>query len=501
MSKTTAKPRPAPIKRPENAVVTVSSQFNRQAAMALGVLLIAFVALQCFLPLKTAIQVGADEGFELAKATLCLKGFHLYTDVWNDQPPLHTFLTTQILKHVSASILGPRLVTTAFTLLLLASVFLIGLRVNGLMVATVTTAFLIASPGFLTLGSSCMLEIPALGPAVAALCLLLWGGRRAWAVPLAGMVFGVSLETKLITLILLPLVALILWSEYRDYINVLRLLLLFGFGLVLSFVALDLLIERGAFLLHLQQTWVSHFAPAKSFEYGSADDHPFDWIILLRNWDTTLPAIAGVVFLLRQPRKSLLPLAWLGLMLVIFTIHRPWWSYYYVHLAIPLCWCAAIGIAAVRQQTNSSKSRVWAALFAFFVYWAPLWMGARVYLQVVAIRNSPQTYTSPVLTEIQRFKPFTSWMYADERIYSFHAGIPLPPSLGVVMLKRLWSGEMTNERINAEMTAYKPGLILLANDTRVVPFKELMDAEYRLVYQDGDQRLYALKEIARKAKY
>ena len=92
-------------------------------------------------------------------------------------------------------------------------------------------------------------------------------------------------------------------------------------------------------------------------------------------------------------------------------------------------------------------------------------------------------------------------MYADQPIYSFHAGIPLPPTLGVVMLKRLWSGEMTNDRINAEMVAYKPGLILLANDTRVVPFKDLMDAEYRLVYQDGDQRLYALKEIARKARY
>ena len=53
-------------------------------------LLSLFAFLQCWLPLNTAIQIGADEGFELAKATLCLKGFKLYSDVWNDQPPLHT---------------------------------------------------------------------------------------------------------------------------------------------------------------------------------------------------------------------------------------------------------------------------------------------------------------------------------------------------------------------------------------------------------------------------
>ena len=154
------------------------------------------------------------------------------------------------------------LVTTAFTLLLLALVFLIGLRLKGLMVATVMTAFLIASPGFLTLGSSFMLEIPALGPAVAAVCVLLWGGKQRWMVILAGALFGFSLEIKLVTVILLPLVALVLWWEHPH----IKGWLLFGFGLVFSFIALDVLIERGAFLLHCSKPLVSHFAPAKSFD-------------------------------------------------------------------------------------------------------------------------------------------------------------------------------------------------------------------------------------------
>src|ERR1019366_5042547 len=72
----------------------------RQAAIWLGMFLFLFAAIQSLLPLGTAIQIGADEGFELAKVTLCAHGYKLYTQIWNDQPPLHTFLITQIVKHV-----------------------------------------------------------------------------------------------------------------------------------------------------------------------------------------------------------------------------------------------------------------------------------------------------------------------------------------------------------------------------------------------------------------
>src|SRR5437016_2060955 len=143
-----------------------------QPVVVLALVLAGFVLLQFLLPLRTVIQIGADEGFELAKATLWLNGHRLCTDVWNDQPTLHTFLVTQVLKHLSASILGPRVVSSVFTAILLASIFFTSLRVSGLLVATLTAGLLIASPGFVELSSSCMLEIPALAPAVAALSVL-----------------------------------------------------------------------------------------------------------------------------------------------------------------------------------------------------------------------------------------------------------------------------------------------------------------------------------------
>ena len=76
----------------------------------------------------------------------------------------------------------------------------------------------------------------------------------------------------------------------------------------------------------------------------------------------------------------------------------------------------------------------------------------------------------------------------------------MPPPLAVLMLKLMWSGEMTNARIAEEMERYKPGVILLKNDTRQMPFQDLLHSEYRLVYEDAEHRLYALKSIIRKGR-
>src|ERR1051325_4812832 len=67
-------------------------RFSYPPAIVLALLLTGFVLLQLLLPLRTAIQIGGDEVFELAKATVFLNGYKPYTEVWNGQPPLHTFL-------------------------------------------------------------------------------------------------------------------------------------------------------------------------------------------------------------------------------------------------------------------------------------------------------------------------------------------------------------------------------------------------------------------------
>jgi hypothetical protein len=523
-------------------------------ALAAAILLSTFCLIQSRVPMRSAVQIGADEGFEVAKATLCLHGHKLYSEVWNDQPPLHTFLITNVFKHVTRSILGARLLTTAFATALLACILIIVWRASGLFVGALATALLIASPGFVELSSSCMLEIPALATAVAGLCTLFVVRPSKWHVAefLSGAFFGIAALMKLVPVYLLPLAALIVWLRQLENekpasfgvplsvgprhpkaalsrsgwhltlsaaLNSLRgllvPLLVMGGTIVATFVLVDWLIERGAYLAHFQQSWSSHFGGVKSFEHGSPADYGFDWSIPLKNWDMTVPAVLGICILtarLLKGRTAILPLSWLGLVLVIFPNHKPWWSYYYVHIAIPLCWCAAVGIEFIwasfvqkrlrrkaQGRPKTSQPSSWAyGTVAVFAICAAAWMGSRVLLQVESVRNAPQLHAAIVLKEIEPLKPFSRWMYADQLVYSFHANLPMPPPLAVVPLKRLWAGDMTNERLTAEMARFKPEIILLRNDIREGPFQELLENEYRLVYQDESQRLYAERATIRR---
>ena len=511
----------------------VLRQISPSPVFVLGLLLTGFLGLQSLLPLGTAIKIGADEDFEYAKATLWLKGYHFYTEVWNDQPLLHTFWITQVLKLVSPSVLGPRLVTSAFTLLLLASTFFLTRRVHGSGVAALTTALLIGSPGFLELASSCMVEIPSLAPVLAALAVLVVGpkSRYGFTEIVAGVLFAAALQSKFIGVIYLPLILLVLWLRQRPEApsaiiaglpvlgqpsgpsakltipagirGMIRPLCAFATAMLAGFVAIHFWIGEGGFWLQVQQSWASHFAGVRSFEYGSPQDRPFDWSILLKNWDATVPALVGIVFLLRQSRRApwaLLPLTWTALTLVVFGRHTPWWSYYYVHNAIPLCWCAAIGWASVSQHLSRRRAWGWIALFAVFAVGATAWMGARTYLQVRSMRELPRLHSALVLREIERYRPFTQFLYTEEPVYSFHAGIPMPPRLAVVALKRFWSGDLTNTRLVEELQRVRPGMLLLTNDTRERPFQDWMQAEYRLVYEDTRHRLYALRSVIDQAE-
>jgi 4-amino-4-deoxy-L-arabinose transferase-like glycosyltransferase len=205
--------------RKSSAAMTQMKREPRAVPMGIAVILLAaFFVLQSRVPLRTAIQIGADEGFDLAKATLCLHGHRLYSEVWNDQPPLHTWLVTQVLKHVTPGIAGPRLVTVAFAAILVVGVFVIVCRASGLLTGALTGALVIASPGFLELSSSCMLEIPALATALAGLGVLVVLPRTRWygAEWVSGILFGMAGLMKLVPLYLLPVAALIIWLRLRE---------------------------------------------------------------------------------------------------------------------------------------------------------------------------------------------------------------------------------------------------------------------------------------------
>jgi hypothetical protein len=187
--------------------------------------------------------------------------------------------------------------------------------------------------------------------------------------------------------------------------------------------------------------------------------------------------------------------------LLVFGLHRPWWNYYYVHTAIPLCWCAAIGIDTVWSKAHWPEKRLWYAVLGLYALCVSAWLSERLHLEIQLVRHSPQTYTCLFLNVMERYKAQASWLYAEEPVYSFCSGIPLPPDLAVLVMKRYWSGEMTSARLTDDLRLYKPELMLLKNDTKPRPYRDLLNAEYRLVYMDTGNLLYVRKSIVQFPKH
>jgi hypothetical protein len=298
--------------------------------LVLALLLTSFLGLELLLPLGTAVKIGADEHFELSKVTLCAHNYRLYRDIWDDQPPLLTSILSQLVRHISPRILGPRLLSVCLGLVLLSAFFLLVARLHGVLVAALATAMLIASPGFIELSASCMQEVPALAPIVAAFWVLAAMPRDKWQTGqlLAGALIGLGCQLKLTGAAYLPLAVLVISMERRQRAQACQAtlsgsVLLFATAAAV-FLGLNCL-TGNPLLLQLHQSWAAHFSSAQSFEYGSPAHHPFVWTVLAKNWDTTLPALAGVFVLLPSMRRApalhhLLPLAWLASTLLVFTL-------------------------------------------------------------------------------------------------------------------------------------------------------------------------------------
>jgi hypothetical protein len=78
-------------------------------------------ALMIVAPLGRAFQFGSDEGFELMKGWLVSMGHPLYSQIWNDQPPLHTEFLGLVFRVFGPSAFAARCLSVAFSIALVAS--------------------------------------------------------------------------------------------------------------------------------------------------------------------------------------------------------------------------------------------------------------------------------------------------------------------------------------------------------------------------------------------
>ena len=474
--------------------------------LIMAVLLLSIVAL---LPLKSVVRIGGDEGYELLKSAMVAHGTPLYTAIWNDQPPLHTLVLSTLFKLFGASALVGRLTSVAFAIVLMTAV-LLSIKREGILTRLLLGALLLCAPTFLELATSAMLELPAvaLGYASAAVLLTSCNGSRTNSrLVLSGGIFGLALMVKLTVAMLIPGMLICIAEErfrpsgsweFTAFLKRVSLWLL----AVATVVAITFLLCPG--LSHSSLT-TDHFS-ARAREllglHPGAHFQPLSVLDQHREAVVAFPACLILCLLSSSLRNILFPLCNLIVVLTVLSVHVPYWSFYYLHIGIPLAWLAAIGISRCFEfcQGAASHERHWASQVGWLcvacalLSFAAVECGSRTSKQVFQIRESKTVNQSALISEMQRRRTNEDYIFSYNPEYVFYSGMSAIPELAVIPYKRIASGLLDDEKVLGILERYRPRELVLKDFLQLPGGWTKFLSTYQIVAAEDGFALYVLKE-------
>ncbi len=484
--------------------------------LLIPLVLIAFVIIT--IPLELVFEFDSDEGVNLIKAILVADGLRLYQDIWSDQPPFFTFILALWLKLFGHSIFAARFLVLLFASLLVWC-FYQTLRLElGVIAAAAGTLILVNSHNFVRLSGSVMIGIPALALGMLAVYTLHLGQQRASKILIftSGVCLALSMQTKLFTLFLIPLLCLQLlyFSGAKNQVNFRSRLTnmalwLLGLGSIYCLVGL----VSGSFsyeqLLqgHLESKQLGNVFGTKFFTFSYLLNHMFgqDYLFFFL-------ALGGVVAIVTQKQKSgFLPLAWFGLACALLASHKPVWYHHYPLITIPLAWLGAYGFASILTwlgQLKTSglqlKKNILPLLMALVSFAA---VGLETH-RFVGNRNKyylklpEQQGKLELLTLVRRYQQQTKWFFTDKPVYAFYTGLSIPPEISVLTMKRVLTGQISYGEILSFIKIYQPEQILLSRFKDEMeeyePMRNYLEQNYFKIYENDDLGIdyYLFKPLA-----
>lgn len=476
----------------ESAILPTSiGWYRRLDGEALLPVLILPICLCILGPWWSIYEIHPDEGVNLIKGALVANGFHLYDQIWSDQPPVLTLILAVVHLAYPFSVAAARTSILAFSCLLLWSLFRVVRRTDGSLAAWVTVAALGLSNLYLTLSVSVMIGLPAIALAICAIDQAMLGAskRQVWRYLLAGVLLGLSLQIKMFTALILPsLVCAVLFvprdpvrrdrRRARDVILVLAAVLATFIGI--------------AFAMHepfLSQLIYPHlWTPGVAAE----EAEPHGWIYFGRLLFAVDPAvlglgIAGAVAVLTQPRDlygaRLIPVLWLCLAVITFSYHRPVWPHHLPMTLVPLAWLGGIAVASCVTWLYAVGARKIYALACAAGFFALL-IAAKIW-------DAPDFYgiplpRNPIVTAMVAFKtypPAEKWVVTDDEMDAYRAGVLIPPELAVFTGKRVSHGYLPPDTIISVIRERQPSQVMFRRFTIDSEVKRYLDTTYvRLIW-------------------
>ncbi len=483
--------------------------------LALGVPLLFFAIALCTMPIAEVLQFDPDEGIELAKATLYSQGYQLYEPIWNDQPPLLTLLLAGWLKLFGFQIVAARLLILGFATVLVGAFFNTLMLIVGLWPALLGTVALCLTLDFLRLSVSVMQGLPAIALVMLAIYLLIDTPKKGGQyLPLiaSGVCFGLSLQIKLYTALLLPACFLHLalgasFQEWRHFkISRLRLGLVWFAACAVTVLA----IAYPTHSLSITQVLGTHFDGAAQVSLQREPSWQLLLMFLAQDLDYTLLAGAGIFLLLKQRSPlPVLPLVWLFTVWVGLTYYQPLWYHYYPLISVPVVWLASYGLTPAFKffrQKQWFKTLGWqnlkrptvggvaAGFVLFAIALTPIKLGVNAFINHQFVADSKPKLE--VIEKVQALKPSTQWLFTDLPIVAFYTGLKVPPELAVFSTKRIASGSLSDAKLLKILQTYQPEQVLLGRypkiEAALTPF---LSQHYRKQYAKDKVTQYVHKTV------
>jgi hypothetical protein len=531
-----------------------------RALIVLGAIALLLAGLGWIFPLNDAIWIGGDDGFELSKSLLLARDPEAARLMWNDQPWLHTLITSGLFRLFGEHAALPRLFSAlSLVAMLLAMRHLLIPERNGESGSSVQASksiasgkpllqrehllerpgnalclevilaglFLITADEMAYLSLSAMVEIPAFSWALVSAALAFRGGSALWRFAASGLVFAAAVHIKFTALLVLPGIGLLLLFQAGSGRIIVRNLAAWGAGFVIAFacfVAISPTFDFGQILL-------THLRSRESLFLQGQIGPAFEVRYLLQNPALLLGTAAGVwvlfhaLFFGREGGRLRLaghqPVLLFALALLISAsaaawLHKPWWKFYLVHFNVPMSLLAGVGTAWVLRRalqcidfgvfrstpmavSTPMRSTPFSALLGTGVI--SLWAGFTLPEFIKSgwqIFDRPRASTDAIVQAMKNYSGQAHWAFTKSGAYAFHGGAVIPPELVVISQKRYWSKQISDSDILATTIRYEPELLSLKKRRHLADeaWVEWVRERYVLVAQNELEELWVRNILA-----
>ncbi|MCK5317502.1 MAG: glycosyltransferase family 39 protein [Anaerolineales bacterium] len=457
---------------------------NKPQIFVMLLLPLAFTAgmLLCF-PFRYRFEFDFDEGINLIKAMMTLKGFELYSEVWSDQPPVFNAILTLWFRLLGMKVNAGRILVLGFSTLLLISAMRYLQRFWGIPHAILGMITIVTLPFYTTLSVSVMIGLPSIAFALLSFVgLARWHQNNSvyWLI-FSAVFLALSVMTKIWTVILAPIFLAGIFFEKAGFLkgkanlrDSIRPIMTWSLGFILVAGMIVLFVIRPIYVTQLVST---HLAAGETdimqsiAAQNSINSYLDDSIALY------LLSLFGVIIAIRSKAwHALYLVAWALAAYLLLLWIVPSWHHHQLLITIPaaLLGSIAMGAAVVDLFQRIRASRLWtpkvlpsAAILLLSVFFAfqrlpPTLERFRFDLPNFGTFDPADQADFEIVAIMRNYADQTNIVFTDRPMYAFRSGIPVHPYLAVITKKRYVTGQLSQEEIFSILIATKPEQVILS---------------------------------------